>query len=190
LEIGFLVYCAGADPNFKPFLANPVEAAEAMVQRNCMVPVQLCHHFAPAMVERGTGGIVIFGSGAGFAGGPNMVAYAASKAFDMVFAEALWAELHEKGVDVLGLILGKTNTPALRELEHSRGQIASLDDVPPGAVAVDDVIAEAFANLTNGPTWVVGEDMRAAMQMLGSLPRNQAVELISQASAAAMGSAD
>jgi len=58
------------------------------------------------------------------------------------------------------------------------------------AVAVDDVIAEAFANLTNGPTWVVGEDMRAAMQMLGSLSRNQAVELISQASAAAMGSAD
>ena len=190
LEIGFLVYCAGADPNFRPFLTNPVEAAEAMVQRNCMVPMQLCHHFASAMVERGRGGIVIFGSGAGFAGGPNMVAYAASKAFDMVFAEALWAELHKKGVDVLGLILGKTNTPALRELEYSRGQIASPDDVPPGAVAVDDVIAEAFENLTNGPTRVVGEDMRAAMQMLGSLTRNQAVELISQASAAAMGSAD
>ncbi|OBK91746.1 short-chain dehydrogenase [Mycobacterium asiaticum] len=189
LEIGFLVYCAGADPNFQPFLATPVEAAEAMVQRNCMVPMQLCHHFAPAMVERRRGGIVIFGSGAGFAGGPNMVAYAASKAFDMVFAEALWAELHGEGVDVLGLILGKTNTPALRELEYRRGQIASPDDVPPGAVSVDDVIAEAFENLANGPTWIVGEDMRAAMQMLGSLTRNQAVELISQASAAAMGSA-
>lgn len=187
LEIGFLVYCAGADPNFTPLLSSPVQAAEAMVQRNCMVPVQLCHHFAPSMVERGRGGIVIFGSGAGFAGGPNMAAYAASKAFDMVFAEALWAELHGKGVDVLGLILGKTNTPALRELEYSRGQIASLDDVPPGAVAVDDVIAEAFENLTSGPTWIVGEELRGAMQMLGSLTRNQAVELISAASAAAMG---
>ena len=68
LEIGFLVYCAGADPNFKPFLANSIEAAEAIVQRNCMVPMQLCHHFARAMVERGRGGIVIFGSGAGLAG--------------------------------------------------------------------------------------------------------------------------
>src|ERR1700739_277345 len=85
LEIGFLVYCAGADPNFKPFLANPIETAEAMVQRNCMVPMQLCHHFAPPMVERGRGGIVIFGSGAGFAGGPNMVGYGASKAFGIVF---------------------------------------------------------------------------------------------------------
>ncbi len=187
LEIGFLVYCAGADPNFEPFLANPVETAEVMVQRNCMVPMQLCHHFAAGMVERGHGGIVIFGSGAGFAGGPNMVAYAASKAFDMVFAEALWAELHDKGVDVLGLVLGKTDTPALRQLEHSRGQINSPDHVPPGAAAVDDVIAEAFENLASGPTWIVGEDLRAAMHMLGALTRNQAVELITLASAAAMG---
>ena len=187
LEIGFLVYCAGADPNFKPFLANPIEAAEAMVQRNCVVPMQLCHHFAPAMVERGSGGIVIFGSGAGLAGGPNMVTYGASKAFDMVFAEALWAELHGKGVDVLGLVLGKTDTPALRELEHSRGQISSLEEVPPGAAAVDDVIAEAFDNLTNGPTWFVGEVMRAAEQLTSSMTRKQTVELFAQAAVAAMG---
>jgi short-subunit dehydrogenase len=190
LEIGFLVYCAGADPSFTPFLANPIEAAEAMVQRNCMVPMQLCHHFAPAMVGRGTGGIVIFGSGAGLAGGPNMVAYGASKAFDMVFAEALWAELHDKGVDVLGLILGKTDTPALRQLEYTRGQISKPDDAPPGAAAVADVIAEAFENLTNGPTWIVGEDMRAAVQLMASLTRNQVVELMTQASATAMGPTD
>jgi len=187
LHIGFLVYCAGADPDFKPFLANSVEAAEAMVQRNCVVPMQLCHHFARPMVERVSGAIVIFGSGAGLAGGPNMVAYGASKAFDMVFAEALWAELHDKGIDVLGLILGKTNTPALRQLEHSRGQISSRDEVPPGAAAVQDVIAEAFDNLTNGPTRMVGDDMRAAAQMLSSLPRNQAVELLAQAVTAVMG---
>jgi short-subunit dehydrogenase len=190
LEIGFLAYCAGADPNFKPFLANPIEAAEAMVRRNCMVPMQLCHHYAPAMVERGSGGIVIFGSGAGLAGCTNMVTYGASKAFDMIFAEALWAELHDTGVDVLGLILGKTDTPALRHLEHSRGQLSSPDDVPSGAAAVDDVIAEAFENLTNGPTWMVGEDMRAAVPMMASLTRRQIVELMTQASAVAMGPGD
>lgn len=187
LAIGFLVYCAGADPNYEPFLANPIEDAEAMVQRNCMVPMQLCHHFAPAMVERGSGGIVIFGSGAGLVGGPNIVAYGASKAFDMVFAEALWSELHDKGVDVLGLILGKTDTPALRELEYSRGQISSPDEVPRGAAAVTDVITEAFENLTNGPTLMVGEMMRAAAQLVASVTRKQAVELFAQAAAAAMG---
>ena len=110
LDIGFFVYCAGADTSFKPFLDNPIGTAEAMVQRNCVVPMQLCHHFAESMVQRGRGGIVLFSSGAGLVGGPNMVAYGATKAFDMVFAEALWSELHDKGVDVLGLVLGKTDT--------------------------------------------------------------------------------
>lgn len=187
LEVGCLVYCAGADDNFRPFLASPIETAEAMVVRNCVVPMQLCHHFAPAMVERGRGGIVIFGSGAGFAGGPNMVTYSATKAFDMVFAEALWTEPHDKGVDVLGLILSKTDTPALRRLEHSRGQIGSVDEPAPYAATVGEVIAEAFDNLANGPTWIVGENMRAAYQMIGSTTRNEAVQFMAQASAAAMG---
>lgn len=189
LEIGFLVYCAGADPNYRPFLATPIEAAEAMVQRNCMTLMRLCHHFAASMVQRASGGIVILGSGAGLAGGANIAAYGASKAFDMVFAEALWAELHDKGVDVLGLILGKTDTPALRALEYSRGQIGSLDEAPPGAGTVDEVIAEAFENLGNGPTWFAGDMMRAAEQLTSSLTRNQTVELFAQAAAAAMGPA-
>jgi uncharacterized protein len=108
----------------------------------------------------------------------------------MVFAEALWSELHDKGVDVLGLILGKTDTPALRELEHRRGRISSLDDVPSGAAAVDDVITEAFENLTKGPTLMVGEMMRAAAQWTASLTRNQTVELFTKAAAAAMGPPD
>jgi short-subunit dehydrogenase len=188
LDIGFLVYCAGADPNFEPFLANPITTAEAMVHRNCVVPMQLCHHFAPAMVERRSGGIVIFGSGAGLAGGPNMVAYGATKAFDMVFAEALWSELHDKGVDVLGLILGKTDTPALRRLERSRGVLSSEDQTPSDAAGVDQVISEAFENLGNGPTLMVGDMMRAAVQMLASLTRNEAVKLVTQAQAAVLGS--
>jgi uncharacterized protein len=187
LDIGFLAYCAGADPYFEPFLANPITTAEAMVHRNCMVPMQLCHHFAPAMVRRGRGGIVLFGSGAGIAGGPNMVAYGASKAFDMVFAEALWSELHGKGVDVLGLILGKTNTPALRRLEYSRGVLGSEDEVPPDAASVDQVISEAFENLSNGPTLMVGDMMRVAVQILSSMTRNEAVNFMIQAQAAVMG---
>ncbi|OMB97521.1 short-chain dehydrogenase [Mycobacterium sp. NS-7484] len=183
LDIGFLVYCAGADPNFQPFLSSPLADAESLVQRNCMVPMQLCHHYAQPMVDRGRGGIVIFGSGAGFAGGPNMVAYGASKAFDMVFAEALWTELHDRG----GLILGKTDTPALRKLEYERGQIDSPEQVPPGAAAVEDVVAAAFDNLTAGPTCLVGPEIQAAAQLMASVSRNDAVRFIAQAVTAAMG---
>jgi short-subunit dehydrogenase len=110
LDVGMLMYNAGADPRYERFLANPVEPALGMVQRNCVVPLQLCHHFGPAMVARGRGGIVLVSSGAGLVGGPNMVAYGATKAFDIVLAEGLWAELHGSGVDVLSLVLGATDT--------------------------------------------------------------------------------
>lgn len=187
LEIGMLVYCAGGDPNYRPFLANSVHAAEALLQRNCLVLMRLCHHYAGKMVERGRGGIVNFSSGAALAGGPNMVAYGGTKAFDMVFTEGLWAELHDKGVDVLCLLLGKTDTPALRQLEYSRGQIASLDDIPPGAIPAEDVIDEAFGNLTNGPTLMVGDMMRMAEEVFKTLSRNDAVKMVIQAGAQAMG---
>jgi short-subunit dehydrogenase len=188
LDVGLVVYCAGADPNFQPFLAHSVDTALAMVQRNCVVPVQMCHHFAGPMVARGRGGIVIFGSAAGFAGAPNMVAYGASKAFDMVFAEALWAELHPKGVDVLGLILGETDTPALRRLRERLGHRDRADTQIPGATSADEVVAEALQNLTNGPTCLVGESVRTAAKVLGGLSRNEAVRLMIQASARTMGS--
>jgi hypothetical protein len=55
---------------------------------------------------------------------------------------------------------------------------------------VDDVIAEAFENLTNGPTWFVGDVMRAAEQLTSSLTRKQTVELFAQAAAAAMKAPD
>ncbi|MCM3883381.1 SDR family NAD(P)-dependent oxidoreductase [Frankia sp. R82] len=190
LDIGFLVYCAGADPHFERFLAHPIETAQAMVHRNCTVPMQLCHHYARGMVERGTGGIILLGSGAGFAGAPNMVAYGATKAFSMVFAEALWAELHGQGVDVLGLVLGKTDTPALRRLEHARGQLATLDAPLPDAAAVGDVIAEAFDHLGTGPTWIVGDHLRQAISLMSTLPRNDLVAAMAQATTDAMQTTD
>ena len=188
LEIGMLVYCAGGDPNYQPFLANPVSAAEALLQRNCLVLMRLCHHFAGLMVERGRGGIVNFTSGAALAGGRNMVAYGGTKAFDMVFTEGLWAELHDKGVDVLGLVLGMTDTPALRQLEFERGRLTSVDEIPPGAVTAASVVDEAFANLGNGPTIATGDDVRMASELFKSMTRNEVVRLIMQASADVMGS--
>ena len=58
IDVGLLMYCAGADPNYRPFLAEPIGSALSMVQRNCVVPMQLCHHFARPMVARGAGSIV------------------------------------------------------------------------------------------------------------------------------------
>jgi uncharacterized protein len=189
LEVGLVAYCAGADPNYEPFLANPVATALAMVRRNCAVPVRVCHHFAGPMVARGRGGVVLVGSGAGLVGAPNMVAYGASKAFDMVMGEALWAELHDQGVDVLSLVLGVTDTPALRRLLARRGVLARADDDSPipGAASAEEVAEQAVANLANGPTWFVGDLFRDGSQQLGAMPRNDAVRLMIEMGGGVMG---
>ena len=69
----------------------------------------------------------------------------------------------------------------------SAGVLASEEEVPADAAPVADVIAAAFENLTNGPTCFAGEQMRGAAQFLGSLTRNEAVQLMVAASAHAMG---
>lgn len=188
LDVGMVMYCAGADPNFEPFLANPVEVPLAMVHRNCTVPLQVCHHFAGPMAARGRGGIVLVSSGAGLVGARNIVGYAATKAFDMVLAESLWAELHDQGVDVLALVLGVTDTPALRRVLARRGNLPSSDDTTPipGAVTPDEVVADALANLSNGPTWFVGEQLREGARHLGTLTRSEAVKMLVKVGAGVM----
>ena len=53
VEVGLVLYGAGADSDYRPFLSGPVDPALALVQRNCVVPLRVCHHFAGPMVERG-----------------------------------------------------------------------------------------------------------------------------------------
>lgn len=186
LDVGFFVYCAGADPDYQPFLEQPLASAESMLHRNCAVPVQLCHHLAGLMVERGRGGIVIFGSGAGLVGTGNMVAYSASKAFDMVFAEALWCELNPKGVDVLGLILGETDTPALRRLREERG-LAGPDEPVKGAATPREVVQDALAHLSKGPTRFANKQLRRGMRLFFPFSRNTLVNIMRKAAARTMG---
>src|SRR5690348_11413736 len=44
LEVGLVMYNAGADAINETFLSYDVEPALRMIHRNCVVPVQMCHH--------------------------------------------------------------------------------------------------------------------------------------------------
>lgn len=186
LEVGFLVYCAGADADYTALLDAPLGAAEAMIHRNCTVLVQLCHAFAGPMVDRGRGGIVVFGSGAGFAGVPKLATYGATKAFDMVFAEGLWAELRPHGVDVLGLVLGETDTPALRRARHRLGLAASVDERPPGSARPEDVVADALASMERGPIRMPDRKVRWGSRGFFPMGRNRMAAMMTKATAKAM----
>lgn len=186
LDIGLLIYCAGADADYAPFLENSITAAERMLQRNCLIPMQLAHHYGRAMVARGRGGIVILSSGAAFVGAPNMAAYGATKAFDMIFAESLWSELRDQGVDALGVILGETDTPSLRRLRAERG-LAGPDEPVPGATAVDEVVNAAFGTLGKNPTCMAGKQMRRGARLMNPIPRGVLVRMMIKVSGRAMG---
>ena len=144
-----------------------------MVQRNCVSVLEAAHRFGAPMVGRGRGGLIVVTSGAAWAGGAAMAAYGATKAFDLVLAEALWAEWQPSGVDVLALVLGKTDTPALRRLldaaGHPQGELASPDDVA----------RTALDHLADGPTWIYGSADPAGGSPLGALPRRTAVLALS-----------
>ncbi len=81
------------------------------VMLNCAAMVDLTHAFLPGMVRRGSGGIINVASTAAFQPLPYMAVYGATKAFVLSFSEALWAENRARGVDVLALCPGATETP-------------------------------------------------------------------------------
>jgi uncharacterized protein len=79
-----------------------------IVQVNCSALVHLTHLYLPGMVERRSGDILIVASTGAYQGVPYMATYAASKAFDLLFAEALAEEVKRYGVHVCALCPGPT----------------------------------------------------------------------------------
>jgi uncharacterized protein len=175
IEIGLLVYNAAAG-TVAPFLELEPAHFEMMVDVNCRGPLRLAHALAPAMVRRGRGGLIFMSSLSGNIGSVQLAVYAASKAFNLVLADALWAELRPHGVDVLAVQPGSTRTPGWLS-----SQRAGEDKMP--AMEPADVVREALATLGVEPNVVPGEANRQGAAMLASLPRRQAIDLVSEITA-------
>lgn len=178
LEIGMLVYNAGTDNRAADFLDVTLERVQYSIRLSVIGQTLLCHHFGTAMRARGRGGIILVGSLLGFAGGGAMSVYAASKAYSHTLAKGLWHELRPYGVDVLGLVISATATPAYEKfgLASSHGDII--------ASSPEKVAQEGLDQLAHGPIHVVSEAAETARNLLALSP-GEAVELVS-ANAAAM----
>jgi len=180
LEIGLFVYNAGADSINDYFLNHEAEEWHAMLRRNCSVPLLASHHYARPMVARRRGGIILVTSGAAWAGGGRLTTYGGTKAFDLIFAEGLWAELKRDDVDVLSLVVGATDTPALRASLGKFGVAVEALAEHGGLADSADVARAGLEHLGDGPTWQMGVADGAGPSLLAGLPRRQAVELITQ----------
>ena len=170
LEVGLVVHNVGSvERNHGWFLDDSVDVTVKTIDVNCMAPAKLAHAFLPAMKERGRGGFVLVGSLAGMAGQPFEATYSGAKAFGQVFAEALWNELREHGIDVVSVPLGGTRTEAL----SNAGILEGLE-LPTG----EEVVAEAIEHLADGPVFVPGESNRRFFEKVTSMGRRDAAETV------------
>ena len=152
-EVGLFVSNAGADTTNTRFLDSPVGEWLEQIQRNIMTVVGCCHLFGDPMRSRGRGGILLVGSGSCYGGASFMAVYSGTKAFDLCFGEGLWAELQPHGVDVLNLILGRTDTPAFRNTPARQGL-----PVPPDLASPDEVAEVGLSRLHLGPVHNWGQE--------------------------------
>lgn len=81
-----------------------------MVEVNCTAMVHLTRLFLPEMVARRRGDILILASTAAFQAVPYISTYAATKAFDLYFAEGLAEEMKPHGIRVCALCPGSTES--------------------------------------------------------------------------------
>lgn len=184
LDVGLVVYNAGATHGIPPFLDGTAEDRLALVRLNCIGPVRVAHMFGKRMVALGRGGMIFVTSMSSVSGAARTVTYSATKAFDLVLAEGLWAELGPLGVDVLALVAGATRTPAMAK----SGALIGSDAFP--GMDPDDVAREGLEHLADGPTWVAGEGNRAGFDFLRTLPRRDVVTSMSQATRQLYGLSD
>ncbi|MCG8590325.1 MAG: SDR family NAD(P)-dependent oxidoreductase [Proteobacteria bacterium] len=169
LEIGVGVFNAAFSP-IGGFLERPQEDLLRIVDLNVRAPILFARALAPGMQKRGRGALVLMSSLSGLQGSPRIATYAASKAFNTVFAEGLWGELREAGVDVLASCAGAIRTPGYAE---SAGRDA------PGTLDPDQVAEETLAGLGSGPRVVPGRVNRlASFFMSRLLPRATAIRIM------------
>lgn len=88
---------------------DPIELVR-MTTANVLAPVLLSRHFAPQMVKNRRGAIIFLASVVAYHGFPMIALYSASKGFDLLFGEALYAELKPYGVEVIAVSPGTTAT--------------------------------------------------------------------------------
>ncbi|MEZ0365522.1 SDR family NAD(P)-dependent oxidoreductase [Mycobacterium sp. pUA109] len=150
LEVGLLIYNAGANTCSAEFLDGELADFRRVLDLNIGVQLALVHHFAGPMRRRRHGGVLLVGSMAGYLGSVRHSVYGGVKAFGRIFAESLWLELRDHNVHVLELVLGVTRTPAM--------QRAGLNFDVPGLRVADpqQVAREGLQQLPHGPVFVAG----------------------------------
>jgi short-subunit dehydrogenase len=140
--------------------------------------VELTHHLLPAMIERGSGGIITVSSMAGFQPIPFASVYSATKAFLTTFSLALEAEVRSRGVRVVTVCPGRLRV-APEDVESS----GERKKFPGGEQTHDEVVNETLRALDRGGGLVIPGGMnKFAAFAERFIPRSQVARLVKKIS--------
>ncbi|MFL6209588.1 MAG: SDR family NAD(P)-dependent oxidoreductase [Pyrinomonadaceae bacterium] len=109
LEIETLINNAGFG-SMGEFAALDLQRELSMIDLNIKALVALTQLYLAPMRERKRGAIINVASTAAFQPVPYMATYAATKAFVLSFSEALWEENRARGIKIMALCPGVTET--------------------------------------------------------------------------------
>lgn len=149
-RIDVLVANAGVGSH-GPFVEESPERTRAQVALNVSAVTRLVGAFLPPMLARGVGGVMTVASTAAFQPTPDMAVYGATKAFVLSFTESVWQETRGRGVRVLALCPGPTETGFFA----ATGSENVMERGRQTAAQVAEVGLRAFAR-AGGPTVVSG----------------------------------
>ena len=132
-----------------------------MAQVNVTAVVHMTHLYLPGMIARGSGDILIVASTAAFQAVPYISTYAATKAFDLHFAEGIAEEVRQYGVRVCALCPGSTATEFFQvagQRNHTRSAPETAEKVAHvGLTALAAGKSFVISGFTN---WLGAESIR------------------------------
>ena len=113
LNIDIIINNAGYG-RFGELTSNGRDDYSKMLQLNVITLTDLCHLYIPDMITQGGGGIINVGSMASLSPIPYASVYSSSKAYVLMFSEAIRYEYQEKGIKVMALLPGGTESEFAR----------------------------------------------------------------------------
>lgn len=140
LDIGLIVNNAGMNIEGH-FYRGDLDRNIQMIRLNMEAPFTIAYEMGKKFIERGKGGIIFTASSSSFQATPYLSHYGATKAYLLSLAESMNYEFKDKGVNVIALCPGMTESEMTKGM---KGNPIVMKAAPVVKLAIDNLGKQAY----------------------------------------------
>ena len=140
LDIGLIVNNAGMNIEGH-FYRGDLDRNIQMIRLNMEAPFTIAYEMGKKFIEKGKGGIIFTASSSSFQATPYLSHYGATKAYLLSLAESMNYEFKDKGVDVIALCPGMTESEMTKGM---KGNPIVMKAAPVVKLAIDNLGKQAY----------------------------------------------